>query len=128
MRAPDSLAGRTRDVLNSDVSRARSSPEAMLPGSAVAGWAWSRIAAGAVGVFVAAAQAWYYRVWVNGDAISYFDMSDGVVSGDWSRLVNATWPPLYPALHGLVMAIVRPSPAWEFPVAHLTIFVCFVFA
>lgn len=87
-----------------------------------------RIAFWIVGLAIAALQAAMYRQWVNGDAISYFDMGDAVSTGDWSRLVNGAWSPLYPFLVGVADAVLRPSLYWEFPVAHLVNFVCFVFA
>jgi hypothetical protein len=89
---------------------------------------WIRLTSWLVGVLVAAGQAWVYRRWVNGDAISYFDMSDGVVTGHLDRLVNATWSPLYPALLGGLNRLLRPTPAWEFPVAHLGNLICFLLA
>ena len=81
-----------------------------------------------VGIALALVQVVIFRNWVNGDAISYFDMSDAVVTGQWHRLVNGAWSPLYPLLIGVADAIIRPAAAWEFPVAHLVNFVCFVFA
>jgi len=86
-----------------------------------------RVAAWAVGLAVAAWQAFAYRDWVNADSMSYLDMSDAITSGAWDRLVNATWSPLYPALVG-VARLVDPSPAWDFAAAHVVNFVAFVFA
>lgn len=80
------------------------------------------------GIALAVLQAVLFRQWVNGDAISYFDMSDAVTTHDWSRLVNGAWSPLYPFLVGVADAVLKPSLYWEFPVAHLVNFVCFVFA
>jgi hypothetical protein len=45
-----------------------------------------------------------------------------------SRLINPHWSPLYPALLGFVNAVWKPGPEWEFAAAHLTNFVCFLFA
>lgn len=86
-----------------------------------------RASAWAIGVVGALAQAIIYRVWVNADSTSYLDMSDGVLTGQWSRLVNATWSPLYPTLIGLVR-LPAPGPAWDFPSAHLVNFLSFLFA
>lgn len=86
-----------------------------------------RASAWAIGVVGALAQAIVYRVWVNGDSTSYLDMSDGVLTGQWSRLVNTTWSPLYPTLIGLVR-LPAPGPAWDFPSAHLVNFLAFLFA
>ena len=81
-----------------------------------------------VGTALATWQAYTYRHWVNGDAISYLDMSDAVVQLDLGRLVNGAWSSLYPALIGLVFAVVRPEPAWEFPLLHAVNLLCFMLA
>ncbi len=86
-----------------------------------------RATAWIVGVLGALVQAVVYRVWVNADSTSYLDMSDAVLTGDWHRLVNATWSPLYPALIGLARLPYR-TPAWDFPSAHLVNFLSFLFA
>jgi hypothetical protein len=86
-----------------------------------------RATAWVLGVAAALAQAIVYRDWVNADSTSYLDMSDGVTTGEWSRLVNATWSPLYPALVGVVR-LFSSSPAWDFPAAHLINFLSFLFA
>lgn len=87
-----------------------------------------RIAAWALGLAIAAVQAVLFSQWVNSDAISYFDMSDAVATRQWSRLVNGAWSPLYPFVVGVFDAVLRPTLRWEFPVAHLVNFACFVFA
>ena len=50
-----------------------------------------------LGVVLAGVQAWAFRYYVSADAISYLDMSDGVMpGGSWHRLINGVWSPLYP--------------------------------
>jgi hypothetical protein len=98
------------------------------PSAGALGWSGVRVGAWALGIAVALYQMVVFRQWVNGDAISYFDMSDAIPSHQWSRLVSATWSPLYPALIGLVNSVLHPSAAWEFPVAHLVNFLCFLLA
>lgn len=75
---------------------------------------------------LAAFQAYAQRYAVSPDGISYLDLSDAVVSGDWARLLNLYWSPLYPALIGLARLIARPGPASEVAVAHAVNFVAFV--
>jgi hypothetical protein len=87
-----------------------------------------RIVFWTVGILIALYQCVLYSQWINGDAISYLDMGDGVGSGDFGRLVNATWSPLYAVLLGIASAIVRPSAAREFALAHAVNFVCFLLA
>jgi len=47
-------------------------------------------------------QAYAQRYAVSPDGISYLDMSDAVVGGDWSRLINLYWSPLYPTLLAVI--------------------------
>lgn len=63
---------------------------------------------------------------MNPDGISYLDISDGVLSGEWSRFVNAYWSPLYPALLGFVRLFLPREPALLFPIVHLANFVAFL--
>jgi len=53
------------------------------------------------------------------DGISYLDISDVIRRGDWIHALNAYWAPLYPAALAVVLGILKPSPYWEFPAAHL---------
>ena len=86
------------------------------------------VAFAAVLLMIAVAQAIVYRQWINGDSISYMDMGDAISTGHVSGLINPHWSPLYPTLFGIVNAIWKPGPEWEFPAAHLTNFICFLFA
>lgn len=52
------------------------------------------------------------------DGMSYLDMSQAVLRGDWGNAVNGLWSPLYPWLLALGRLVVRPSPQWEFPTVH----------
>src|SRR5882672_2481793 len=63
-------------------------------------------------------QAWVTRFAMNPDGVSYLDIGDRLWGGDGHALLNGYWSPLYGALLGLAMKIVKPSPYWEFPVAH----------
>lgn len=62
------------------------------------------------------------------DGVSYLDMGDAFLRGDWSTAVNAYWSPLYAVILGLVMAVVRPSPAWEYPVTQAVNFAFYLWA
>jgi hypothetical protein len=86
-----------------------------------------RLLAWAVGGAIAIWQVVVYQNWINADSISYLDLSDAVQTGEWSRLVNLTWSPLYPVLIGLLRIIV-PSVAREFLVAHVATLFSFLFA
>ena len=81
------------------------------------------------GILLAAAQAWAFRYYVSADAISYLDMSDGVMpGGDWHRLINGIWSPLYPSLLGIVRSAFNISPANEIVAGHLLNLPFFIFA
>jgi hypothetical protein len=53
------------------------------------------------------------------DGISYLDMGDAYLRGDWSMAINSVWSPMYAWILGLVLRLVRPSMRWEFPVVQL---------
>jgi hypothetical protein len=72
------------------------------------------------GILLAAFEAWAFRYRTTADSISYLDMSDGVMrGGDWRRLINGVWSPLYPLLLGLFRRAFGISPANEIVAAHL---------
>jgi hypothetical protein len=88
-----------------------------------------RLAFWALGILLAGAQAWVYRFKVTPDSISYLDMSDGVLpGGDWHRLINGVWSPLYPLLIGLVRRVFPVSAANEITAAHVLNLGVFIFA
>ena len=62
------------------------------------------------------------------DTISYLDMGDYFLKGEWSTALNSYLCPLYPGLLGLTLAIFKPSAYWEYPVVHLVLFGIFLFA
>jgi hypothetical protein len=85
-----------------------------------------RVVAWIVIVALAAFQAYAQRYAISPDGISYLDLSDAVVGGEWSHLVNLYWSPLYPALIGLARLVSRPGPASEVAVIHALNFIAFV--
>ena len=54
-------------------------------------------------LLIGAVSAWLTRAEMNPDGISYLDLSDRWMAGDFRGVVNAYWSPLYPAL----LAVVR---------------------
>jgi hypothetical protein len=70
---------------------------------------------------------WANRHVMNPDGMSYLDMGDAYLRGDWSMAINAYWSPFYSWLLGLAMVVLNPSPYWEFPVVHLVNFVIYLF-
>jgi hypothetical protein len=78
-----------------------------------------RWTARSVAVLLAVVHAWANRNFMNSDGVSYLDIGDAYVRADWAHAVNAYWGPLYSWLLGGVLAVLRPSPYWEFTVVHL---------
>ena len=62
---------------------------------------WIRAAAWVVLLLVAGFQAWATRFYPTPDGVSYLDLSDAVLRGDFGELLNGYWSPLYPVLVGL---------------------------
>jgi 4-amino-4-deoxy-L-arabinose transferase-like glycosyltransferase len=87
-----------------------------------------RIALSFIAIVIGAAYAWASRNSMNADGVSYLDMGDAFMRGDWSMAVNAYWSPLYAWLLGLALAVLHPSAPWEFTVAHLVNFLLYVAA
>ena len=77
-------------------------------------------------LLLAGIQAWSARFYATPDGVSYLDLSDAVVNGNFGELLNAYWSPLYPALIGIMRVVGRPSPYWEFAVAHLLNWLLFI--
>lgn len=69
-------------------------------------------------VALAAFQAYAQRYAVGPDGVAYLDLSDAVVTGHWSGLVNLYWSPLYPLLIGVARIVTRASPLNEVAVVH----------
>jgi len=86
----------------------------------------TRLIAWIVILAIAAYQAYAQRFVIGPDGISYLDLSDAVTTGEWGRLLNLYWSPLYPLLVGIARVIARATPASEIPVVHATNFVLFV--
>ncbi|MBN2031171.1 hypothetical protein JW824_13135 [bacterium] len=79
-----------------------------------------------VAIILGAFQAWDTRHYVNPDGLSYLDMGDAYLRGDWDMAINAYWSPFYSWLTGLTLSIIKPSPYWEASVIHLLNFLIFL--
>ena len=80
-----------------------------------------------IGIVMGAWQAWYGRHHMSADGISYLDVANAYLRGDWKTAVNAYWSPLYSWLLGLAILVLKPSPYYEFTVFHLVNFVIYLF-
>ncbi|MGH7563283.1 MAG: hypothetical protein ACREK5_02540 [Gemmatimonadota bacterium] len=65
---------------------------------------------------------------MNPDGISYLDVGEAWLKGDWEAAVSAYWSPLYAWILALALRAAQPSPRWEFPVVHVVNFAIYVFA
>ena len=80
-----------------------------------------------IAIALGAVQAWTWRFQPSTmDLVSYLDLGDAWVRGQWKDAVNGYWNPLYSWVLGVVMAAVKPSPMFEYPVAKLVDFVLYV--
>jgi hypothetical protein len=79
-------------------------------------------------ITLGAVDAWANRYHMNLDGISYLDMGDAYLRGDWNMAINAYWSPLYSWLLGITLKVLKPAPQWEFPVVHLVNFVIYLTA
>ncbi len=59
---------------------------------------------------------------VGPDARSYLEIARAILRHDWPMVPNAYWSVLYPWLLAPMLAILKPSLRWEFPVAHALAF------
>lgn len=65
---------------------------------------------------------------MNADGISYLDIGDAYMLGDWAAAINGVWSPMYSWILGLVLHVVKPSMRWEFPVVHMVNFAVYLAA
>jgi hypothetical protein len=74
-----------------------------------------------------ALQAWDARFRMTADGISYIDVADAYLRGDWAMAINGYWGPLYSWLIAFAMLVLKPSSYYEFQLVHLVNFVIYVF-
>ncbi|HET6671340.1 MAG TPA: hypothetical protein VFH15_14025 [Pyrinomonadaceae bacterium] len=80
-------------------------------------------------------QAWGRRhesadglAYMSPDGISYLDIGDAYMRGDWYIAVNAMWSPCYSWLTGLWLRLFKPSSFWEFTFVRLLNFLIYAVA
>lgn len=76
----------------------------------------------AVALLLGLCQAWAGRHLMNPDGVSYIDMADAYLRGDWHSALNPYWSPFYPWILSAGLRVFHPSAYWEFPVVHLVNF------
>src|SRR5205085_291445 len=80
----------------------------------------------ALSLVIGAVSAWLSRSSMNPDGISYLDLSDRWLAGNYGGIINGYWGPVYPALLAAVRTITRPSAALEFGAVHGANYLAFV--
>jgi len=78
-----------------------------------------------VSLVIGAVSAWLSRSDMNPDGISYLDLSDRLMAGDFRGMVNGYWGPMYPVLLAGVRFVLRPSALYEFRAVHAANFIAF---
>ena len=73
-------------------------------------------------------QAWESRWTLVNDTVCYLDIGDHIWRGQWSMAINGVWNPLYAAILGVAMGLLKPSTYWEYPLVHLILFFIFLLA
>ena len=66
--------------------------------------------------------------YIGPDGISYLDIGDAYMRGDWYVALNAMWSPFYSWLLGITLHLFKPSPFWEFTVVRLLNFLIYAIA
>ncbi len=70
--------------------------------------------------------AWVARHSTEMDGVSYLDMGEAYLAGDWETAINAYWSPLYSWLLAGALWLVEPGPYNEFAVARGVNFLVFI--
>jgi hypothetical protein len=78
-----------------------------------------------VSLVIGAVSAWLSRSDMNPDGISYLDLSDRFMAGDFRGIINGYWGPAYPALLSAVRFVMRPVSLLEFRAVHVANFIAF---
>jgi hypothetical protein len=81
-------------------------------------------------IVLGALQSWISRYAMNQDGISYLDIGDAFLRGDWKNAISGYWSPLYCWWVGVALHIVKPSIWWEFvtvQAANLVIYIVALF-
>ena len=82
---------------------------------------WSsviRVSGWLVAMLVGALQAASARFPIGEDGVSYLDIADAYLTGDWHHAVNAYWSPMYSWVLAVGLGLARPTPFLESTVVH----------
>jgi hypothetical protein len=79
-----------------------------------------------IGPLAAAALAYTTRHFINGDAMTYIEIGESFINGQYSALANLTYSPGYPVLLGLAESVLKTNPLNEIQTLKLVNFFCFL--
>jgi hypothetical protein len=65
---------------------------------------------------------------MNEDGISYLDLGDALLAGDWAWAISSVWSPLYGVLIASIVQLTEATIQWEFPVVQLANFGIYILA
>jgi hypothetical protein len=92
----------------------------------------SRLSTRTVGILIAlllgSVQAWQTRMDIYPDGISYLDLADAWLRGDWEAAVNGHWSPLYPWMIAAASALLQPDAASDPILLHGVNFLAYLMA
>jgi len=77
-------------------------------------------------ILLGALQAWICRYCMISDGVSYLDIGDAYLRGDWAAAINAYWSPMYSWCLGFALYLLKPSIWWEFITVHVVNFIIYV--
>ena len=81
-----------------------------------------------VAVVLGAVAALAGRDTMNHDGVSYLDLADAYLRGDWGAALSGYWSPLYAWVLAAAMGLAAPTPRWEYTVVHIVNFAIYLLA
>jgi hypothetical protein len=70
---------------------------------------------------------WGQRFVLDGDTVSYLDMGDAYLRGDWKQAINGYWSPLYSLLITIPQHLFHIPKYWESTAVQMVNWLCFLF-
>jgi hypothetical protein len=85
-----------------------------------------RVAGWLLALSLGALQAWAGRFPIGEDGVSYLDIADAYLRGDWANAFSAYWSPAYSWVLAAGLGLTRPSPYLESTIVHAINFVIYI--
>jgi hypothetical protein len=87
-----------------------------------------KVAGRTVAVVLGAVAAIAGRDTMNHDGVSYLDLADAYLRGDWGAALSGYWSPLYAWILAVAMGLAAPTPRWEYTLVHVVNFAIYLLA